>query len=274
MNLPRNLKQIQAWILRIGIILVVWVIFVLFVNYVVMPIYIRNWSETTVPDLRGLAQEEADKLADKERVKIVVSDVQFLAGVDAGVVLDQFPAPGGIVKPGRRVHVIVAAGAPMTEMPVVVGLSSEEAIQTIEASGLRVDTLYYAFSDSLFENQVLAQYPDSGAVLERESAVRLTLCLGKEPQRFLVPDVMNLPLDQAKYLILKAGLTVGTVEFDRYIGQRKGAVMNQNPPPKREMKRGNRVHLEVNYPEGWNEHGDVTAQQDSLSTSLTGQTDE
>ncbi len=266
MSFMDRFRTAQAWIVRIGIILGVWVLFVLLMNYIVMPVYIRNWSEIKVPDLRGLSQEEAAEVAKKEHVEIVVTDEQFLADVEQGIILDQFPAPNGTAKPGRRVHVIVAAGVPMTHVPFVIGLSSEEAVHDIEAAGLVVVTPGYAFSDSVFENQVIAQLPDSGTVLERESVVELIVSLGQEPRRVIVPDVMDLPHEQARYLILKAGLTIGSVEYDRYIGRRKGAVMNQDPPPRRVMERNDPVHLEVNFPEDWIDPDISTIHSDSLAT--------
>jgi eukaryotic-like serine/threonine-protein kinase len=268
MTLAGKFKTARSWTARIGIVLGVWLIFVLIMNQLVMPIYIRNWSEIDVPDLRGLSQEEAEKVAKKEHVKVVVQDEQFLADVIAGTILEQFPAPGGEVKPGRRVHVIVAAGAPMTTVPFVVGLSREEAALGMNADGLVIDTLHYAFSDSVFENQVMAQLPDSGTVLQRESLVELTISLGEEPRQIIVPDVIDLPYEQARYLILKAGLSIGTVEYDRYIGRRKGAVMNQDPPSNRIMERDDPVRLEVNYPEGWTKPDTTATALDSLATEL------
>ncbi len=247
-NLFRN---IGAWAVRIGLILGVWVVFVLFLNQVVMPIYIRNWSEITVPDLRGLSQEEAEKVAKKEHVKVFVQDERFEAEIAQGTVLEQFPLPGVEAKPGRRVHVIVAAGTPMTDVPYVVGMAREAAVLQLEAQGLVVDTIYYAFSDSVFENQVMSQQPDSGIVLQRESPAEITVSLGKEPRQYIVPDVLDLPFEQARYLILKSGLRVGSVTYDKYVGRRKGAVMNQIPAPKSSVQRRSRVRLEVNYPEGW-----------------------
>jgi eukaryotic-like serine/threonine-protein kinase len=261
-------KTAKAWVVRIGIILGVWILFVLLMNSVVMPIYIRNWSEIEVPDLHGLNQEEAAKVAKKEHIEIVVTDEQFLAHVEEGIILDQFPAPGGTAKPGRRVQVIIAAGVPMTHVPLVIGLSSEEAVDDMSAAGLVADTLHYAFSDSVFENQVIAQLPDSGTVLPRESTVGLTVSLGQEPRRIIVPDVMDLPYEQARYLILKAGLAIGSVEYDRYIGRRKGAVMNQDPPPRRVMERDDPVRLEVNYPEDWVEPDTSLTQTDSLAVNV------
>ncbi|MCB2211517.1 PASTA domain-containing protein [bacterium] len=251
MSSSNLLRNIGAWAVRIGIILGVWVVFVLFLNQVVMPIYIRNWSEITVPDLRGMTQEEAEKVAKKGHVKVFVQDERFEAEIEQGTVLEQFPLPGVEAKPGRRIHVIVAAGTPMTDVPYVVGMARESAVMQMEAQGLVVDSIYYAFSDSVFENQVMSQIPDSGVVLQRESPTEITVSLGKEPRQYVVPDVLDLPFEQARYLILKSGLRVGSVTYDKYVGRRKGAVMNQIPAPKSNVQRRSRVRLEVNYPEGW-----------------------
>ena len=117
MNWQKHIQSARFWITRIGVVLGVWILFVLFLNYIAMPIYIRNWREITVPDMRGLSQQQAAEVAKSKKVEIIVQDEQFLAGVEKGIILDQFPLPGLEAKPGRRVHVIVAAGAPTTKVP-------------------------------------------------------------------------------------------------------------------------------------------------------------
>lgn len=269
MTLVQRWRKTKPWLVRIGIVLGVWLLFVLLLNYVVMPVYVRTWSEITVPDLTGLTIEEAGELADDKHVRVVLQDSQFVAEIEPGTVLEQFPMPGLEAKPGRRVQVIVSTGSPTTEVPGVVGKSREEAVFTMEAAGLEISTIHYAFSDSVFENQVMQQRPEPGVVLDRGSEVRITVSLGKEPTRFIVPDVLDLPLEQARYLILKAGLEIGSVSYDKYVGRRRGAVMNQSPAPKTRLEQGDRVMLEVNYPPGQGPDAESAADADTLDTDTT-----
>jgi len=47
-------------------------------------------------------------------------------------------------------------------------------------------------------------------------------------------------------LILKSGLVLGTIDYDRYTGRRRGAVMIQTPPAGAAVAMGDTVSLTVN----------------------------
>ncbi|MBS1260744.1 MAG: Serine/threonine-protein kinase PK-1 [Calditrichaeota bacterium] len=231
---------------RVAAVIGIWVLVVLVINYVVMPLYTRRGSEINVPDLRGRPVTQARNLAGVQDFRISIEDERFVADTPQGVILEQFPMPGNETKPGRRIHVIVSSGVPTVEVPHVVSSNRDDALFRIESAGLVVDTIRYRFSDTRFEGLVIDQRPDSGEVVERRSGMELTISLGRRPREYRVPQVLDLPYEQARYLILKAGLQVGDVREDHFVGRRPGAVMVQSPPPRTAAEPGDRVDLVIN----------------------------
>jgi beta-lactam-binding protein with PASTA domain len=235
-----------AWGWRLLGVLIVWGAVAAVINFMVMPIYTRQGTEIRVPDVRGMMISRARQEFGRHGFKLVVDDQRFDATQPPGMILDQLPAPGGWTKRGRRIHLAVSAGTATAVVPLVIGLPRDDAVFRLQGVGLKVDSISYAFSDTTFEGLVLAQYPPQDTVVEKLTEATVTVSLGTSPDRFVVPNVLNLPEEQAKYLVLKAGLAVGDVERDRYTGRRRGAVMIQSPVAGTVAVKGDTVNLTVN----------------------------
>jgi serine/threonine-protein kinase len=116
----------------------------------------------------------------------------------------------------------------------------------VQAVGLRVAGVGYAFSGEVFEGQVMSQSPSANSIVDKAEEVFLTVSLGPEPEEIVVPDVVDLPYEQARYLVLKAGLEVGEVTRDSYAKRRRGSVVLQEPKGGTPAERGDAVDLVVN----------------------------
>ncbi len=241
-----RLARIFAWIGRIGVVLLVWLAIILLFQFIVMPLYTRQGREVEVPDVRGRLLSDARAVYGPRGFRLVVDDERFDAALPPGTVVDQFPPPGGATKRGRRIHVAVSVGPPFAVVPDLRGEKKEEALFALQRSGLTADSILYDFSDSLYEGLVLRQRPEPGDTISPGDTVRVVVSLGPRPARVVVPDLLGLPEEQAKYLALKAGLAVAPVEYDRYVKEKNGVVVYQRPPQHTETAFGDSVHLVVN----------------------------
>jgi len=241
-----SFDNLFTWGWRILVVLLVWGAIAAILNFVVMPIYTRQGTEIRVPDVRGKMISQARQEFGRHGFKLVVDDQRFDATRPPGMILDQFPAPGGWTKHGRRIHLAVSAGTATAVVPLVIGMPRDDAVFRLQGVGLKVDSVAYAFSDTTFEGLVMSQQPPADTVVEKLTEALITVSLGSQPNHFVVPNVLNLPEEQAKYLILKSGLVLGTIDYDRYTGRRRGAVMIQTPPAGAAVAMGDTVSLTVN----------------------------
>ena len=231
---------------KISIIMFVFLIVGLLIQYIIMPFYTRQGKEVHIPDVRGKTLNQAIRDTKKAGFKIIVDDERFDMTAPDRVIIDQLPPAGAISKKGRRIHVSVSTGPPFSTVPWVVGQPKDDAIFTLQKAGLNPGKIKYSFSKRLFEGLIVKQKPDSGLQVAKLDSVNLVVSLGTKPVSFTAPSLVGLPEEQAVYLILKAGLAIGEKKYDKYIKKVKGVVVVQNPVAGTILKENSRVNLVIN----------------------------
>lgn len=110
-----------------------------------MNLYTRHGETITVPDVRK-HQYEASllKLQDLGMV-VVINDTGYVKTLPPGIILEQMPAPGTIVKSGRTIYLTInATDSPTLVLPDIVdNCSLREAMARLNAIGFKLgDTQY------------------------------------------------------------------------------------------------------------------------------------
>ena len=190
------------------------------VAHLVMQFGTRHGARRTVPDLSGVALDEARRIARANDLVLQVNDSLFVPAYAGGVVLDQLPEGGVEVKPGRTVYLTINAFRQKTvPVPYVAGRSLRQAKNMLEIAGLEIAELVYR--PDLATNYVLEEYYDGRPVsptsrLEAEIGSGVTLHVGVQAGDSItvVPQVVGLPLQQAKGRLWELGLNVGKVSYD------------------------------------------------------------
>jgi serine/threonine-protein kinase len=134
-------------------------------NAVVTLILSDGGKPVRVPDLVGHSIDEATKTLAKFGLKIAFDNTDF---DPSGDVLAQDPPPGTRAFRGDTVHV-QGSGA-MVTVPDVIGMSRQQAAQTLQAQGLQPDDEGFG----LFCNTVNEQDPPAGARVARGSRVGIS----------------------------------------------------------------------------------------------------
>ena len=92
-----------------------------------------------------------------------MNDSLYVPAFDPGVILEQRPAAGTEVKPGRRIYVTVNSSQQrMIDVPYVAGYSLRQAKNILETAGLEIEKLVYV--DDIATNNVLEQRVGSEVV--------------------------------------------------------------------------------------------------------------
>lgn len=224
------------------------------VAFVAMALGTRHDARRTVPDFVGLTMEDATYFAERRDLQIIVNDSLHVSASPGGVVLEQLPAKGTVVKPGRKVYVTVNALAQRrVEVPYVAGRSLRQAKHLLEASGFTIAHLEYV--EDIATNYVLGEFLGENEILEDSvtvanigSAVVLRVGLAPSAPSFATPQLLGLSLYEAKSRLWESGLNVGEIVFDESIppferGNTK--VYAQSVFPGREIRYGERVSLNL-----------------------------
>ena len=97
-------------------------------------------------------------------------------------------------------------------VPDVVGLSLDEARAQLDQAGFRVKIADGVYKLLIPAGHVVQVTPAPGSTLERDITVTLVPSLGPKPVP--VPDLAGKTLDEARILLGRAHLTLGTVEHE------------------------------------------------------------
>ena len=146
---------------------------VLLLDTIVMPIYLRSGMEIRVPDLTNMTFEEAQKIALQSHLGIVADALDYHDSVAVNTIAYQIPLPDAVVKPGRRIHVVISKGPQPLLMPNVVGKSPRNADLLLREAGLAASVKKFRSSDKYPSGVVIDQSPKSGKEIGNKTGVVL-----------------------------------------------------------------------------------------------------
>lgn len=201
-------------ILQYGLsFLILGILVAILMDQVVMPMYVKHGQKITLPDVRRMQFEKASQLLEEQGFIPVKGDVKYNAEFDPGMVIDQQPNALSTVKSGRRVYLTVANAEPFLKMPELVGQSIRGTKLQLSQVGLQLDSLTWVFSDTFPQDVVTWQSVRPNAPIRRGSRVVLRVSKGKNPNKYDVPDLVNLSLEEAKRQIRQSRLTLGKINY-------------------------------------------------------------
>ncbi len=224
-----------------AVVVVGWGVGYLGATRVLFPAPAPPGAMVEVPDVRGLALDEArQRMLDRELDPADLEGVQH-PRADSGQVVAQAPLPGQFARPGAAVRLTVSLGAERREVPAVVGLRADRAVDMLQAMGLsvRADSV----EASAPRGRIVSVTPDEGSAITLPGAVRVVVSLG--PPSVAMPSVLGMDEDEARERLEELGLEVGEVDEVFRFGRDQGRVVSQEPAEGVELERGATVRLVV-----------------------------
>jgi len=220
--------------------------------YVYLPITTHHGETITVPKVTGMKLADLEDYLDERNLAYFVDDSSYNPSVAPFTVLTQDPAPGEKVKEGRKIYLQVAMkNPPVIKMPKLTGGSVKNAQLILKSYDLVVGQIQLV--PSVEQNAVLKQLMGGkeitpGAPITKGTRVDLVVGDGLGNQEFAVPNLVNMPQDEATTLLVGQGLQVGEVfEQAAEEGQTPGTVVRQRPvaAPNATIRMGQLVDLWV-----------------------------
>jgi len=233
------------------------IIFVSIIAVSVFFIAVRGAEQTMVPDLKGKELTEALlELQVKElypRLQLRYSQTS----ADKGLIIEQEPRPGTIVKAGRRIRLVVSQGVVINKVENFIGRNLNDVkidLQTIYTSAGSAPLLsikepvMYEFSS---ENPgiILAQKPEPGTDISGQVTLEFVVSRGRENDAVTVPQLTGLSISKALELISGSGINFSFTERDRRENEKGETVVSQTPPAQTTIPITTVVQLTVVKPE-------------------------
>jgi beta-lactam-binding protein with PASTA domain/predicted Ser/Thr protein kinase len=184
--------------------------------------------QTTVPDLTGLSQDDAEEELADAHLKVGDITREPNDEVEEDHVIRHDPGPDEEVDRGSEVDLVVSSGAEAVSVPFVEGQTEDDAIADIEAAGLVADVVTEPSND-VDEGVVISQDPAGGT--EAEVGDHVTILVSEGPGAQEMPDVTGMDADDAQDLLESDyGLDVTQVEeSEEPCAQPPGNVCRQDP---------------------------------------------
>ena len=217
-------------------------ILVIVLTFIGLDLYTRHGQGFEVPDFKGLTEEQFTDLIEKHELRYAIIDSIYVADSPPGIVLEQTPKAGSLVKKNRNIFFTINSWEPeKVQMPDVIDYSIRNARVMLESFGLEVGELMYVPSE--YSNLVLGQHYkgkpiEPGTSLERGSTIDLVVGKGLSNQRTAVPHLVGLKKEVAQKIIQDVSLNIGAEMYDTTVVNKEDSaeafVWKQRPKASRQ----------------------------------------
>lgn len=224
---------------------------VLFITYNWLGSYTNHGETVTVPNLKDMKFKELKAFLEAKSLNVMVSDSSvFMLDKAPGVVIEQDPAPNELVKEGRTIYVaITRTVAPQVKIPNLVDVSQRQAEAILNSYGLKVGHLIYKpdlAKDAVLGLMVNGRSLNVGDELAKGTSIDLILGDGIGSTEVLVPQLVNLTLEEATFALKGAALNIGELVFDGPVKDSSSSVVYQQEPEPSDssfLKQGESIKL-------------------------------
>ena len=239
--------------LMILLIVAMFVLMVL-IGFVTFWLSVRGAEEVLVPNVESKELIAAlIELQEKELYPRL--QVRYSSDYEKGMVIEQRPSAGTIVRVGRRISLTVSRGPVIDRVEDYVGQKLEDVkihLQTLFASYralLKIkEPVSYVF-DPEPAGTILAQKPEPGTVIDSLTELELVVSRGPRGELVEVPELIDMEFKDAIAQLSSANFpfifSVKRAEADEIAG----VIVAQTPEPDSEVPYGAVVQLTMTRPE-------------------------
>jgi beta-lactam-binding protein with PASTA domain len=217
--------------------------------------YTNHGETVTVPNIKGMKYAELKEYLGNKNLDVKISDSSmFLLDKGPGVVVEQDPRPNEQVKEGRTIYVsITRTVPPQVKMPNLIDVSQRQAEAILFSYGLRLGSMIYKpdlAKGAILEMSCKGKLLKAGESIAKGSKIDLVLGDGVGITDVAVPNLLNLSLEEAVFVLKGSALNVGEVSYPSgKLDSVNFFVVEQMPMPGDSVfiKQGESVSLKVVY---------------------------
>lgn len=223
----------------IGIILLFFLAF----GGTMLVLNMTNPKETEVPNVVGLAREEAEQKVKDAKLIFEVESEEYNAEVEENHVISQDPKNIN-VKEGNTVKVVISKGTEKTKVPNVKGKEKEEAIQLIENAKLKAEVIEET-SKTVKEGYVISQETNPDTEVNAGDTVKIHVSTGTGIKQVTMIGVTGKTEADAKKALEDMGLVVN-IGYSEDSSKDNGIVLKQTVEVGSVIDEGTTVTITVN----------------------------
>ncbi len=223
MNYLVSRAFLRNFLIALGIVCMV-----LIVTFLSIRVYTGHGRSYAVPDFTDLPLQEAVPLIEKKKLRYEIFDSLYVATKEPGVILEQHPVSGFLVKKNRKIFLTINASGPeRIPMPDLVGGTLREGKARIVSNGLVLGKLSYKYDISknvVLEQRVKGRVIEAGDSIPKGTSVELVLGKGLGNEKSKVPNLIGLTVDEAIARISNEMFSIGAVVPDGTVNEETDTV--------------------------------------------------
>lgn len=182
------------------IIMIVAIPVMVYIGLIFVDLWTHHGAKTVVPNVKGLTYAEATDVLGEADLETVISDSIFDLSKRPGQVVDVYPKPGAVVKPGREVYLTIVSFTPqqfVVDVPLT-DISSKQAMSYLNSHGIRairIVTVPGEFNDLVMQIKADGKPIKFGDKIPVTASVELIVSRTEYPvyanTNDLVEDIIN-----------------------------------------------------------------------------------
>jgi eukaryotic-like serine/threonine-protein kinase len=236
-------------LISLSVIIVIVLLSAIAYFYVYLPNYTNHGETITVPSLEGMHMDELEEFLVKRNLRYEVSDSSYTDNFPALTILSQYPKAGSRVKKNRKIYLTVNRVAPPSvPAPALVDrslINAEAVLRSNELKRGKIIFKNHPFFNLVLEMRYNGEKIDAGERIPKGSVIDLVVGDGGKKD-FLTPNLLGLPLDEAKFAIMGSNLNIGRIFLlSDTLNTRLVLVFKQKPEARENIKVGDGVDLWV-----------------------------
>lgn len=246
LNFVFFILKFTAWGIQWTAALIVFLVVMAGSGYYVFMETLDGGEPVQVPNITNLPLDEAqNRLAEQglEMGKQVSVPHETLPKYH---IISQRPAPGRVVRTGRKVYPTVSMGKDFLTAPTLEQRPLDEVRSELDSLQFRLGSVA-RIRHKAARNTVLSQYPPPGDPLEKLGDIHLLVSDGDSRYEDYMPDIREKSIDEVAAIMapFKVVLVPKYVDIP---DAREGVVLNQDPQPATLITQGQTVTFEVKLP--------------------------
>lgn len=216
MSLLEFLKN-KIFFKHLGLIILSFLVLV-FIAFQLLNVYTRHGKEYLVPNIEGMAIDQAKALSEMSNFDIIILDSIFSPHEEPGKIITQDPKADSKAKKRRKIYLIITSNnGEKISMPDCTDQSVRAAVNILVNRGLRVRKLIFregAFPNLVVE-QIYKQKPIyEGTMISKGEEIDLIVEMNQSNTTTNIPNILGFTEQEAERKIWEASLNVGRKSFE------------------------------------------------------------
>jgi len=223
--------------------------------------YTNHGQKIQLANYANMPFESAKSEAARQSFELIVNDSTHIVGRPGGIVLDQNPSPGSMVKEKRKVYVTTTKYNPdqikVKDLPLLYGTDYDQAVADLKSRSLFAEIKAKKY-DAGQPNHILEVWYKGNKIIDGDNikqsisiekgAILEFVISDRKGGLFLVPDLACKKLADAQSYMLYSKLSIGEIIEDGDIADPKNSwIVSQTPQSDglRELPEGSKLHVTI-----------------------------